>query len=422
MPQIKEALLDANPWWKEKFTVEFKERELHKQLRKFLPLPQIIALTGLRRVGKTTLMLKIAEDFIKEGFNAKNIIYFSFDEFKEIEIRKLIEEYEELMETDSKKGKFLLLLDEMQKLGNWENQLKVIYDAFRKNIKIIISGSESLFIKRKSKESLAGRIFEFKVEQLSFKEFLSFKEIDLKPIGLYKKELSNLFNKFILTQGFPELVNIEDKDVIRKYIKEGIIEKIIYRDMPKMFKIKDISVLESLLNIFIENPGQLVEISELAKDLKISRQTLSSYLTYLEESFLIRKLYNFSKSRKKVERKLKKYYSTIISVDLLFKDDQIAKSKIFEWLIVNQIKPEFFWRDPYKNEVDMVICNKNIIPVEVKYGTPDIKGILAFMNKFKIKQGYILSKDEEETRNIDKKIISIIPAFKFLLTCQKHIV
>jgi len=422
MPQIKEALLDANPWWKEKFTVEFKERELHKQLRKFLPLPQIIALTGLRRVGKTTLMLKIAEDFIKEGFNAKNIIYFSFDEFKEIEIRKLIEEYEELMETDSKKGKFLLLLDEMQKLGNWENQLKVIYDAFRKNIKIIISGSESLFIKRKSKESLAGRIFEFKVEQLSFKEFLSFKEIDLKPIGLYKKELSNLFNKFILTQGFPELVNIEDKDVIRKYIKEGIIEKIIYRDMPKMFKIKDISVLESLLNIFIENPGQLVEISELAKDLKISRQTLSSYLTYLEESFLIRKLYNFSKSRKKVERKLKKYYSTIISVDLLFKDDQITKSKIFEWLIVNQIKPEFFWRDPYKNEVDMVICNKNIIPVEVKYGTPDIKGILAFMNKFKIKQGYILSKDEEETRNIDKKIISIIPAFKFLLTCQKHIV
>ena len=422
MPQIKEALLDANPWWKEKFTVEFKERELHKQLRKFLPLPQIIALTGLRRVGKTTLMLKIAEDFIKEGFNAKNIIYFSFDEFKEIEIRKLIEEYEELMETDSKKGKFLLLLDEMQKLGNWENQLKVIYDAFRKNIKIIISGSESLFIKRKSKESLAGRIFEFKVEQLSFKEFLSFKEIDLKPIGLYKKELSNLFNKFILTQGFPELVNIEDKDVIRKYIKEGIIEKIIYRDMPKMFKIKDISVLESLLNIFIENPGQLVEISELAKDLKISRQTLSSYLTYLEESFLIRKLYNFSKSRKKVERKLKKYYSTIISVDLLFKDDQITKSKIFEWLIVNQIKPEFFWRDPYKNEVDMVICNKNIIPVEVKYGKPDIKGILAFMNKFKIKQGYILSKDEEETRNIDKKIISIIPAFKFLLTCQKHIV
>src|SRR3989338_56445 len=422
MPQIKEALLGANPWWKEKFTVEFKERELHKQLRKFLPLPQIIALTGLRRVGKTTLMLKIAEDFIKEGFNAKNIIYFSFDEFKEIEIRKLIEEYEELMETDSKKGKFLLLLDEMEKLGNWENQLKVIYDAFRKNIKIIISGSESLFIKRKSKESLAGRIFEFKVEQLSFKEFLSFKEIDLKPIGLYKKELSNLFNKFILTQGFPELVNIEDKDVIRKYIKEGIIEKIIYRDMPKMFKIKDISVFESLLNIFIENPGQLVEISELAKDLKISRQTLSSYLTYLEESFLIRKLYNFSKSRKKVERKLKKYYSTIISVDLLFKDDQINKSKIFEWLIVNQIKPEFFWRDPYKNEVDMVICNKNIIPVEVKYGTPDIKGILAFINKFKIKQGYILSKDEEETRNIDKKIISIIPAFKFLLTCQKHIV
>src|SRR3989344_4170407 len=153
MPQIKEALLDANPWWKEKFTVEFKERELHKQIRKFLPLPQIIALTGLRRVGKTTLMLKIVEDFIKAGFNAKNIIYFSFDEFKEVEIRKLIEEYEGLMEMDFKKGKFLLLLDEIQKLSNWESQLKVIYDTSGKNVKIIISGSESLFIKRKSKET-----------------------------------------------------------------------------------------------------------------------------------------------------------------------------------------------------------------------------------------------------------------------------
>ena len=137
-------------------------------------------------------MFKIIEDKIKSGFNKKKIIYFSFDEFKDISIRELIKEYETITEQEFKKGKYMLLLDEIQKLNDWENQLKSIYDIFGEAIKIIISGSESLFIKKKSKESLAGRIFEFKIEQLSFKEFLSFKNFEFKPVGLHEKELIKL--------------------------------------------------------------------------------------------------------------------------------------------------------------------------------------------------------------------------------------
>ena len=415
MAQIKDALHNLNPWWEKEFKVDFKYREIYKKLQKFMDLPQIIALTGLRRVGKTTLMFKIIEDAINKGFNNRNIIYFSFDEFKEVEIREVIKEYEELMEKDFKKEKYLILLDEIQKLTDWENQLKSIYDINKGNIKIIISGSESLFIKRKSKETLAGRIFEFKIEQLLFREFLFFKGVNFKPIGLYERELIKLFKEFILTLGFPELINIKDKTVIKEYIRESIIERIIYKDIPKLFKIKDISVLESLLNIFIDDPGQVIEVSKLAKELKISRQTAINYLTYLEESFLIKKLYNFSKNRRKIERKLKKFYPAIISPELLFRDDDFSKSKVFEWIIVNQLKAEFFWRDPYKNEVDMVIINKKLLPIEIKYGKVDLSGLLAFMKKFNVSKGYVVSLDKEEDKTIDKKIISIIPAFKFLL-------
>lgn len=415
MAKIKEVLQDLNPWWKEEFKIEFKEREVYKQIQKFMSLPQIIALTGLRRVGKTTLMFKIVEDYIRIGSNSKSIVYFSFDEFREVEIREVMKVYEEFMEKDFRKGKYLLLLDEIQKLRNWEDQLKGVYDTFGKNIKIIISGSESLFIRKKSKETLAGRIFEFKVEPLSFKEFLLFKDVNFKPIGLYEKELTKLFKEFTLTFGFPELVNIKEKDVIKKYIKESIVEKVVYRDIPKLFKIKDISIIESLLNVFMEDPGQLVEISELAKELKISRQTLSNYLLYLEESFLIKKLYNFSRSRRKVERKLKKYYPTIISVDILFREDDTSKSKVFEWLMVSQLKAEFFWRDPYKNEVDIVIIDRKPIPIEIKYGKIDISGLLAFMKKFKVNGGYVISPDKEGIQKTDGKTISVIPAFKFLL-------
>lgn len=415
MARIKEALEDMNPWWKGEYKAEFNEREIYRQMQKFMPMPQIIALTGLRRVGKTTIMLKMAEDALKMGFEPTKIVYFSFDEFRETEIREIMKEYGEMTGNDIREGKYIIMLDEIQKLDDWGDKLKSFYDAYRKNLKIIISGSESLFIRKKSRETLAGRIFEFKIETLTFKEFLVFKKIDFKPLPLYKKELNKLLNEYILTEGFPELVNIGDKSIIKKYIKESIIEKILYKDLPAIFKIRDISLLEQLLNLFIEEPGQLVEISGLAKDLKISRQTLSNYLMYLEKSYLVRKLYNFSRSKKKSERKLKKYYPSVISTELLFKDDILSKSKVFEWIIVSQARAEFFWRDPYKNEVDMIMTKDEIMPAEVKYGKIDFKGILAFMRKFKVSKGCVISYDAEETKKLDNKTISIVPAYKFLL-------
>lgn len=181
-----------------------------------------------------------------------------------------------------------------------------------------------------------------------------------------------------------------------------------------MFKIKDISVLESVLGIIMEEPGQLIEISDLAKELKLSRQTLSNYLSYLEESFLIKKLYNFSKSKRKTERKLRKYYPAMIS-DIIFKDDEISRSKVFEWLFATRLNTGFFWRDVYKNEVDVVIPDKIPIPVEIKYGKIDTKGLIAFMKKFNVTDGYIISHEREEQLRIGEYTINIVPGYKYLL-------
>ena len=165
----------------------------------------------------------------------------------------------------------------------------------------------------------------------------------------------------------------------------------------------------------MDEPGQLIKLSDLAKQLQISRQTLSCYMRYLEESFLIRKLYNYSQSKRKVERKLKKYYPTIISVDLLFKKDPHSQSKVFEGFIVNQLNAEYFWRDPYKNEVDLIILNQKPKPFEIKYGKIETKNLLKFMDKFHINEGYIISSDKEQTFNINGKKIVMTPAYKLLL-------
>lgn len=417
MTQIKDVLIELNPWWKEKYTILFEEREIYQTIKKYVPLSQIISLTGLRRVGKTTIMKKIIVDSITEGFDKTNIIYFSFDEFRNIEIREIISEYESLMQKNIKKEKFILLLDEIQKLERWDDKLKSIYDLYSQNIKIIISGSESLYIRQKSKETLAGRIYEFKITLLTFKEFLKFKKIKYTPIELYEKELKISFNEFTHSLGFPELVNIQDKDIIKKYAYETVIEKTLFRDMILLYRIKDIAVLETIVNILMNNPGQMMELDSQARELGITRQTLSNYLKYLEESFFLKKIYNYSKNRKKVERKLKKYYPIIISPDLLFKEDDLSKSKILEWISVIQLNAEFFYRDVFKNEVDIVLTKDDkVTPLEVKYGKIDVKGLLVFMKEFNIKKGVILTNDKEDSiKNTDNKEIKIIPLYKFLL-------
>ena len=416
MTQIKDALIDFNPWWKGAYTIEYKDRGIYKEIERYLQRPQIIALTGLRRVGKTTLMRKIIADEIKKGRDSKRILYFSFDEFKEIEPRDVFAAYEEITGESSKKDSLLVLFDEIQKVVDWENRIKTIYDLFGGQIKIILSGSESLFIKKKSKETLAGRIFTFKVGQLSFKEFLHFKNVSYTPINLYKKELFQLFKEFMKTEGFPELVGVTEKDVIHKYIKESIIDRVIFRDIPSISKVKDIAVLESLLNIFLEEPGQITDLTSLAQELSVSRQTVAQYLFYLEESFLLRKVYNFSKGRRKSERKLKKYYPTLLSPELLMKDDEFSQSKVFEWFLVIQLNAGFFWRDPFKNEVDIVLVHdKEPLPLEVKYGKVDYIGVRAFMKKFNVITGYIISKEREHVEKFDGKKIIVVPAFLYLL-------
>jgi uncharacterized protein len=415
MSRIREALVELNPWWKGEFSVEYRDREVYGEIQKFALMPQMIALTGLRRVGKTTLMLKMVEDAIRKGFSSRDIVYFSFDEFKESQIREVLDEYETLMGRDLTSGRCLAMFDELQKVKGWQDQLKALYDRCQKHLKIVISGSESLFIRKGSKETLAGRLFEFKIEPLSFREYLAFKGIKYEPIGLYEKDLARLFDEFILSEGFPELVDVKEKTIVKKYLRESIVEKVVFRDLPSLLGIRDTSCLESLLNILMEEPGQLVELSELAGELKVSRQTLSSYLSYLEQSFLVRKLYNYSTGRRKVERKLKRYYPTIISVDLLFREDDLSKSRVFEWAVISQMGAEFFWRDPYKNEVDAVLTNRKAVPVEIKYGKTDFTGLRAFMRRFSVRTGYLVSRDKEATQKVNGGSVRVVPAYKYLL-------
>lgn len=409
---LTDALEETNKWWKTKFEIEFKPRDIFKEINHYVSKKQIIALTGLRRVGKTTILFKIIQDNISE-YGKENIIYFSFDDYKEVKLKEILNEYGRLQNRDINKGKYLVLFDEIQKLNNWEEQLKRIYDNYG-NIKIIISGSESLFIRKKSRESLAGRFYEFQIKPLTFKEFLKFKGKNYSNLELYKEEILREFNNYLYSSGFPEMIN-EDKQAIKKYIKENIIEKIVYQDLPQVFPVREPAVIGSILNIIMLDPGQMFNLDDLSKTTGVSRQTISLYLDYLEKAFLIRKLYNYSKNARKTQRKLKKYYPTIISPELIEKQD--STGKVFETAVVLYLDAEYFWRDTYKNEVDAIkIEGSNIMPIEIKHSKPDSKALKLFMNKYDIKKGMIITYQAKDTIKLDGKEINVVPFYEFCLT------
>ena len=399
---------ETNVWWTKDFHIpEYKDRDIYKKIKKFMDTRQIVAITGLRRVGKTTMMLKFVKECLDTGFSKQNIFYFSFDDYSSVRISEIIDIYKRLFNQDLRSESYLFVFDEVQKIKNWEEQIKRIYDLYPK-IKFLISGSESLFIRRKSRESLAGRIFEFKLNPLNFKEYLNFKNKKFDNLLLYEEEFLREFNNFLMCNGFPELID-KEPEIIKKYMREGVIDKILYHDMSEVFDVKNLIIIRKIFDIIYNNPGQIIELQQFASEVGITRHLLSEYLEYLEEAFLIKKLYNYSRNARKTQRRLKKYYPALLN-PLLIKDDF---PKVFEQAIVIHSNADFFWRDAYKNEVD-IIQTDPLTAIEVKSGEIKEENLISlkkFIEKFKPKKAIVISyKTEREVGPI-----KIIPAWKWLL-------
>lgn len=361
---LREILTQNKHWKNEKsfFEQQKHKRRLFSDLVEYLPERQIISIVGLRRTGKTIILKQLIQHLIEhENIKAGNILFLSFDEAL-VAPKMTLKNYLDVFLLDilkkEAKGLIYIFLDEIQYIEKWQHILKRYYDTDRA-IKFVISGSSSLFLQKKTTESLAGRIYEFKLRPLSFEEFLELadeKSVLLSeyrkyslPIGqvvsVYNKAdydtflagngaiLGRLFEEYLLYYQFPEMVSQKDINKIKKYISESIYKKTIEYDIPKLFGVEKIDELKFLFQMLVNENGSLLEFKTISSEAGIEENTLKKYISYFQESFLVNLIYNYSKSFRKSKRLQKKEYIASPNFFMAFRSD---------WVENQTLRPEYF--------------------------------------------------------------------------------
>ncbi|MBI5389233.1 ATP-binding protein [Candidatus Woesearchaeota archaeon] len=412
------ALETFNGWWKtgavRKELLRSYKRHLYQELRTYLAKRQILLLQGLRRMGKSTMLFQLIDELLKET-NPKHILYFSFDEIA-YDIKDVLELYQKgiLGKTFGEtQERIYILFDEVHKVNDWENKIKTYYDLYP-SLKFVLSGSVSVALKR-AKESLAGRIYDFILEPLSFAEFLEMKSKPLQEImaqpDLWKREVLPLLYIYVKYGTFPELVDETDETTAQRYILQGVIERILYKDLPEEFNIKDVELLKALLYLLGKHPGMLVSYKALAADLGRDQKTIAAYFDYLNFGLLTQFVFNYRGSPLASLRKLKKvYFTTPNFIFALNGQMESVWPYVLENIVQMCTKAGFFYKNTY--EIDFIMANgKQKIALEVKSGNIKTKQFKYFREQEEDTKCFII--DWEDDGNVGD--VPIIPVWKLLL-------
>jgi hypothetical protein len=385
---------------------------LETKFDKYLKTEQIVVISGIRRSGKSTLLKQFSEKL-------KDFYYINFDDERLVDFT--IEDFNNLMIVWKKNWKANnVLIDEIQNVEKWE---LFIARLKSEGYKVFITGSNSKLLSSDFATRLTGRYFMIKLYPFSFKEFLSFKDVKVGRItSNVKAEILKLFDEYLIEGGFPNHVILKDDEFL-----ETVYKDIIYKDIITKFKIRWIKRFRQFTNFLFTNFTKEINYNSIAKTLEIkSPNSVIDYIEALEESYLIFELFKYDYSQKEQYRGNKKIYvidnGMRKTIAFYFSED---RGRFLENMVFIELKRReeeiFYFKN--KNECDFVIRNREKIIGAIQVCNDlnnenekrELSGLVEAMNFFNIKEGLILTGNQEEERIIDNMKIKIVPAWKWLL-------
>jgi predicted AAA+ superfamily ATPase len=271
-----------------------------KVFRQLSSSNKIVLILGARQVGKTTLLNSLQQ---KLQNKKKKILYLNCDLDED---RKTIDTNSLTILKKLTSGLNFLLIDEIQRVNNAGLTLKIIHDNI-KTVKVIATGSSSFDLKNKMSDALTGRYIDFILCPLSLNEILTAQKFSTNKI-LRKKQVDCLLNE-ILTYGLYPEVYLEKKVANKILLLKNVVESYLFKDILTFQKIRYSQTIKDLTQALSYQIGQEVSENELSNRLRIDRKTVASYIDILEKSFVVLKLFPFSKNpRREIGRKYKVYF------------------------------------------------------------------------------------------------------------------
>lgn len=317
------------------------ERDIGPKLLSRRDLEVIEVATGVRRSGKSKLLLMIGRKMMAEG---RKVHYINFEDDRFVPEDKDLENISTLLDL---KGS-ILLLDEIQNMPKWEKWARRMHD---RSVKLYLTGSNSKLLGGELASALGGRRKEHEIFPFSFGEYLKAKDASIGA----SDQLVRALDEYIITGGYPYPAITGDHDIIGEY-RRDIVEK----DILRRYKIRNVSEFRDLYRFLLSNPGLYVSEKSIKGFIRISHVTLRKYLYYMEQAYTIILLEKYGRSRKEQIQNPKKIYPVDNGLLLKKKD----RGKLLESCIAQHLRrissDIHYWKDNRSREVDFVLSDRKL--------------------------------------------------------------
>ena len=283
-------------------------REIYlSKIRPFYDQDLIKVIMGIRRCGKSVLLLQIIDELKEKGIEEKQIIYINFENEDYNFIKNDIDLHNYIKEKIKNKEKYYLFFDEIQNVKDWEKAINSFKSS--KNVSIFITGSNSDLLSGELATHLAGRYVSFKIYPLTFSEVCELKNIK------ERKDIEEAFNDYITWGGMPQRFMLTDEMQTKTYLSD-IYDSIVVKDIVKRFGIKDLDLFNRIVEYIVTTPSQNFSAESLSNyfankdDREVSKVTLYNYLEYMTKAMLISKVDRYDIRGKRILSGKYKYYLT----------------------------------------------------------------------------------------------------------------
>ena len=314
--EILEILNDWN-YWNRSLPKTIERPVYEKKLASLSQLDEVIVITGVRRCGKSTLMLNRIGQLYKEGVPKESILFVNLEDPRFINAlgTNLLEKIKEVyLENLNPKGDVYVFLDEVQNIEKWEKWVTKEYEL--KQSKMVISGSNSSMLSSEIGSSLSGRYVSLEIYPLSFREYLAFhgERVDNRLAFVDKKlTINRMFEKYLHEGGFPKVVEYADPSQKRELLI-SYKDSVMLRDIVARYALKEYRVLEEIAAFLLSNSGISQNINKLKNSFGISYDMAKAYLEYLVNAYLLFEVSKFDYSLRKQHANDKKFYSIDLGI------------------------------------------------------------------------------------------------------------